>query len=215
MKVFILAGVTIGVIVTVLYFWPSSSDHMELTFPINIEDKEQLYQLIKDKRFRSSIEEFPISFEIIKDENCSAYIDLLLNQYKNSDKSMHDFIERIPFTEASQQFFSSLSVGWHSSFSITLIGHKKFNGYHKIIIASLSKKVNVSLAERILSPRRLILGMTISEQKQMEAILKSMNQEHSKQTMENTMMYIMADNIRSRFNDHVDIKFIEGNKTEL
>ncbi len=49
----------------------------------------------------------------------------------------------------------------------------------------------------------------VSEQKQLEAILTNLNQEHSKQTMEDMMMYIMADSHRNRFNNDIKVNFIE------
>jgi hypothetical protein len=52
----------------------------------------------------------------------------------------------------------------------------------------------------------------VSEQKQLEAILTNLNQEHSKQTMEDMMMYIMADNLRNSFNNDIKVYFIEGKK---
>lgn len=191
----------------IIPLWPSS-DRMQLTFPINSKDIKQIGELIKDKRLRSSIEEYPASLEIIKDENFNAYINVLLDQYKYSDKSMHDYIARMQFTEQGQQLFRSISVGWYNHFSITLIAHKKYDGYYKIIISKLSKEVTVSLSSRILSPLQSVFGMTIDEQKQMEAILTGVNQEQNKQTMENMMMYIMADNLRNRFNNDIKINLI-------
>lgn len=199
----------------IIIVWLSSLKRMQLEFPIDSKHAEQAYKLIQNKRLRSTIEELPASMEFIKDANLNAYIDLLLDQYKNSDKSMREFIARIPLTEQGQHFFRSVSVGWHNSFSITFIAHKKFNGHHKILIARLSKEVTVSLLYKILSPIATIFGMTFSEQKQMEAIVTNLNHEQNKQTMENMMMFIMADNLRNRFNDHVDINFVERKNTEL
>jgi hypothetical protein len=53
----------------------------------------------------------------------------------------------------------------------------------------------------------------VSEQKELEAIPTNLNQEHSKQTIEDMMMYIMADNLRNRFNNDIKVNFIEGKKT--
>jgi hypothetical protein len=216
MRVFFLMSLVVNVILIVIMIsWNLPSNRMQLLFSVNSKDAEQVYQSIKDKRLRLSVEEFTASLEIIEDANFTAYVDLLLNQHRSSDKFTRDFIARIPFTEQSQQLFPSLSVGWHNSFSITLIAHQKFNDYHKVIIAKLSKEVTISLLDRILSIRTSIFGLTLSEQKQMEAILKNSSQERGKQVMEDMMMYTMADNLRSRFNDDVEIKFIQGNKTEL
>jgi hypothetical protein len=88
-----------------MYLWLSSSDRVELTFPVNNEDVRRLHELINDKRVRSSIEEFPVSMEIIKGFQFNDYIDLLLDQHKNSGKLMRDYIARIPLTEQGQQFF--------------------------------------------------------------------------------------------------------------
>lgn len=207
--------VCIVCIVCTRLFWPSSLNRMQLDFPINSKYAKHAYELLQNKRLRSSIEEFPVSFEVIKDTNLNGYIDLLFDQHKNSDKFMGEYIARIPFTEQGQHFSRSVSVGWHNSFSITFIAHKKIDGNHKILIARLSKEVTVSLLYRILSPLASIFGMTISEQKQMEAILMNMNQEQNKHIMENMMMFIIADNIRNRFNNDVEINFVEEKKTEL
>jgi hypothetical protein len=94
-----------------MHLWLSSSDRVELTFPVNTEDVKRLHELINDKRVRSSIEEFPVLMEIIKDFQFNDYIDLLLDQHENSGKRMRDYIARIPLTEQGQQFFPSLSAG--------------------------------------------------------------------------------------------------------
>jgi hypothetical protein len=196
-------------IVAIISLWLQSSNRMHLEFPINSKHAKHARELIENKRLHASIEEFPASLEIIKNVNLNAYIDLLLDQHKNSDKSMREYIARIPFTEQGQHFFRSVSVGWHNSFSITLIAHKKYDGYHKILIARLSKEVTVSLLYRILSPIASIFGMTISEQKQMEAIITNVNHGENKQIMENMMMFVMADNLHNRFNNDVEIDFVQ------
>jgi hypothetical protein len=170
---------------------------------------EPAYELFKNIRLRSSIEQFPVSYEIISDANLNPYIESLLNQHRNSGQAIRNFIERIPFTEEGQQFVRSLSVGWHNSFSITLIAHKKFNGHHKIIMAKLSKEVTISLFYRLLSPLSSLLGMTSSEQQQLETIMTNLNQEENKQIMENMMMFIMAENLQKRFDNVLDISFVE------
>ncbi|CAF1557203.1 unnamed protein product, partial [Adineta steineri] len=35
----------------------------------------------------------------------------------------------IPSTEQGQHFAKSVSLGWHNSFSITIIAHKKFDDF--------------------------------------------------------------------------------------
>jgi hypothetical protein len=200
----VIAGIVI--IIAILL---STSDRMHLQFPINSTYTEHTYGLLKNIRLRSSIEQFPVSYEIINDANLNKYIDLLLDQHKNSDKAIRDCIERIPFTEQGQHFFRSLSVGWHNSFSITLIAHKKSNGDHKIIMAKLSKEMTMSLFYRLLPPISSILGMTSSEQQQLETIMTNLNQEKNKQIMENMMMFIMADNLQKRFDNVLDISFVE------
>lgn len=144
-------------------YWYVSLNSLQLKFPIDGKHAEQAYKLIQNKRFSSNTEEFPASLEIIEDKNVYAYIDLLLDQHKNSDKYMREYIARIPFTNQGQHFFRSASVGWHNSFSITLIAHKKVDGHHKILITSLSKKVTLWLLYRIFSPISSMFGMTISE----------------------------------------------------
>jgi hypothetical protein len=96
---------------------------------------------------------------------------------------VRNYIERIPSTEQGQQFFRSVSAGWHNSFSTTLITHKKFNGYHKIMIAKLSKEVTLSMT--------------------------NLDQEENKQIMENVMMFIMADNLRNRFDNVLKVSYVE------
>jgi hypothetical protein len=198
------------VIVGLITIWLLSSSRMQLVFPLNAKHVQHAHELIQKERFRSSIEEFPASLEIITDKNLNAYVDLLLNQHKNSDKFMREYIARIPHTAQGQHFFRSVALGWHNSFSITFISHKKFDGYHKIVIARLSKEMTVSLLHRLWSPLASIFGMTVSDQKQMEGIMTNLNQEQNKKIMENMMMFIMADNLRTRFNDHVQINFVEG-----
>jgi hypothetical protein len=54
-----------------------TSNRMHLKFPINSKYMENTHGLLKDIRLRSSIEQFPVSYEIISDANFSNYIDLL------------------------------------------------------------------------------------------------------------------------------------------
>jgi len=98
----------IFILIKMMYLWLSSSDRVELTFPVNTEDVKRLHELINDKRVPTSIEEFLVSMEIIKDFQFNDYIDLLLNQHENSGKLMRDYIARIPTTEQDQHFSIAL-----------------------------------------------------------------------------------------------------------
>lgn len=163
---------------------------MKIIIPIDGKDGKEIKELVKDQRLRSSIQQHPVSLESIKNENFNAYIDKLHGQYKYSDSSTRDFIARIQFTEQGQYFYSSISTGWYNNFSITLIAHKKYNDYHKIVVSKLSKEVTLPLLSKIKSA----ISMTLDDHKQMETILTGVN---SKQTIENVMMYIMADNLHN------------------
>jgi hypothetical protein len=98
----------IFILIKIMYPWLSSSDRVELTSPVNTEDVKRLHELISDKHVRSSIEEFPVLMETIKDFQFNYYIDLLLNQHENSGKLMRDYIARIPPTEQGQHFSIAL-----------------------------------------------------------------------------------------------------------
>jgi hypothetical protein len=98
----------IFILIKMMYLWLSSSDRVELTSPVNTEDVKCLHELISDKHVRSSIEEFPVLMETIKDFQFNDYIDLLLNQHENSGKLMRDYIARIPPTEQGQHFSIAL-----------------------------------------------------------------------------------------------------------
>ena len=185
------------------------SDRIKIILPINKEHAGDGYKLFKNQRFKTSIEEFPVSLEIVQNGNLNAYVELLLKQHENSDRSVREYIARIPLTEQGQHIFRSLSVGWENSFSITFVAHKKFNGHHKILSARLSKEVTVSLLYRLLSPLNSLLGMPFSEGNQMETILTDINQKKNKETLENMMMLIIADNLATRYNNDVDISFVE------
>jgi hypothetical protein len=74
----VIAGIVIIIAISL-----STSNRMQLKFPINGKYVEPVYELFKNIRVRSSIEQFPVSYEIISDANLNTYIDLLLYQHKD------------------------------------------------------------------------------------------------------------------------------------
>ena len=87
MRVLILVVLLVPIIILIGWKW-WLSDRMQLTFPI------------KNKLLVSSIEQFPISLEMINDTNFNAYLDLLRDQQSN--RYMRDYIARIRFTDQGQ-----------------------------------------------------------------------------------------------------------------
>ena len=184
-------------------------DRLQVKFPLNSKYTKQADEIYTTIRVRSSIEHFPMSYEIISDAQFTAYIEKLLQQHQNSPSAIREYIERIPLTEQGQQFFRTVSIGWHNSISITLIAYKKFNGHHKIVIATLSKRVTLSLFSKLLSPFSSLLGRPLVEHQQLEKLMTNLNREENKQIMENTMMLIMGNSLRERYNDVLDIDFVQ------
>ena len=198
-------------IVVVSIILLSTSNRMQLRIPLNSKYAEPALEIYKNVRMRSSIEQLPVSYEIVDNAHLSAYIEILLRQHENSAPVVREYIERIPFTKQGQQFFRTVSVGWHNSLSITLIAHKKFDDHCKIMIVKLSKKVTISLVHGLLSPITSLLGMTSTEEQQMYKMMTNLDREENKQIMENTMMLIMGNSLRERYNNVLDISFVAKN----
>lgn len=199
------------IVIIISFSWWSTSNRMQLRIPLNSKYAEPALEIYKNIRMRSSIEQFPVSYEIVSNAHLSTYFETLLRQHKHSDPTVREYIERIPFMEQGQQFFRTVSVDWHNSLSITLIAHKKYDDHCKIMIMKLSKKVTISLAHGFLSPITSLLGMTSAEEQQMYKMMTNLDQEENKQIMENTMMLIMGNTLRERYSNVLDISFVRKN----
>ncbi|UJR16800.1 hypothetical protein I4U23_003699 [Adineta vaga] len=102
-KQLILCVITI--VCAVLIYKLSRSNRMQIDFPVNEKECQRVRELVQNKRIHLTMEERSTTFESIENANFSDYVKVLLDQHKNSDKSIQDFIARIPFTEHSQFLF--------------------------------------------------------------------------------------------------------------
>ncbi|CAF1482187.1 unnamed protein product [Adineta ricciae] len=190
----------------IVRFMPS--DRMQIDIPVNHKYSDQARKIMKNERFQSIHSKSTASLEIVQNENLNTYIQLLLEEHKNSGKEIYNFIARIPHTQAGQKIFTIAPTGWQSSYSLVLIAHKKYDDYHKILLSSVSREATISIWSKIFSPLKLLFGMTVSDHQQIEEILAGSYNNQNKAMLHQMMTYIMTDHIQAHFDNDVQINFV-------
>ncbi|CAF1685273.1 unnamed protein product, partial [Adineta ricciae] len=150
-----------------------------VTIPIANQDMvKQAFNLLTNRRVKQSEEHFVISTETIDHADMKEYCELLREQYKNADKEVHDYLSRLHLNKEGTQVAKAIIVGTKNEFSISLIAvsRQNFNGndQHKILMASMKKKVHMSAAWNLFAT---LFGIPTNEQKELENIVCKLNSE--------------------------------------
>ncbi|CAF3447075.1 unnamed protein product [Rotaria sp. Silwood2] len=172
---------------------------------------ERAFDLLTNRRVSKSEEHFLISTETIDHSDMDGYIPLLLQQYEDADKEVKGYISRLKFNNEGQQFAKAIIVGTKNHFSVSVIAASRRKtdrlDEHKILIATMRKSVEMSASWNIWAK---IFGIKTEEQKELEGIVKKLNDEDNKKCLEAMALYLLGDKIRMFLGDSVKVQFIQN-----
>ncbi|UJR19526.1 hypothetical protein I4U23_022656 [Adineta vaga] len=177
---------------------------------VNQDMVKKAFTLLTNRRVKQSEEHFLISTETIDHADMKEYSELLCEQYKDADKEVHDYLVRLHLNKEGTQVAKAIIVGTKNEFSISLIAvsRQKINGNdeHKILIASMKKKVQMSATWNLFAT---LFGIPTQEQKELENIVCKLNNEDSKKCLEAMVLQALGEKIQQFMGSNVEVRFIE------
>lgn len=183
-----------------------------VTIPVaNTDMVKKAFQMLSNRRVSKSEEHFIISTETIDHNDMKEYSELLCKQYGDSDKEIRDYLSRIHLNKEGTQYAKALIVGTQNEFSISLIAtsRRKIDGNdeHKILIASMKKKVTMSAAWNLFAT---LFGIQTEQQKELENVVTKLNNEDSKRCLEAMVLQTLGEKIQQFMGSSVQVKFVEN-----
>jgi hypothetical protein len=172
---------------------------------------KRAFRLLTNRRVSRSEENFIISTETIDHADMKEYTSLLLKQYEDADKEVQGYLSRLQFNREGTQIVKAIIVGTKNQFSISLIATSRRitngNDEHKILIASMEKKVDMSAAWNFFTK---IFGMKSDEQKELESIVSKLHDEDNKKCLEAMVLYALGEKIQQFLGSSVKVQFIQS-----
>ncbi len=172
---------------------------------------QRAFQFLTNRRVSQSEEHFVISTETIDHDDMKEYVSLLCDQYKNADEDVRGYLNRLQFNKEGTQLAKAIIVGTRNEFSISLVATNRTitdgRDTHKILIATMKKKVEMSAAWNLFAK---IFGIKSSEQKELESIISKLNGEDIKKCLEAMVVYTLAEKIQQFLGSNVEVRFIEN-----
>jgi len=173
---------------------------------------KRAFQLLTNRRVRRSEEHFVISTETIDHADMEEYAEILRKQYENADKEVRDYLGRLHLNKEGTQVVKGIIVGTKNEFSISLIATSRTEtngkGEHKILIATMKKKVEMSAAWNLFAT---LFGMKTDEQWELKNIVSKLNDEDNKKCLEAMVLKTLGEKIQQFMGSNVEVRFIENN----
>ena len=193
----------------------SETTPAEQPMAINNGMIQRAFALLANRRVSRSEEHFLISTETIDHSDMGEYIPLLLEQYKNADDEVQDFIQRMMFNEQGQQYVKAIVAGAKDRFSLSVIASCRITtdiiDQHKILIATMKKSVEMSAVWNLVAE---LFSIKSDDQKELEDIVSKLNDEENKKYLEIMALQLLGDNIRIFLSDAVRVRAIENNSDD-
>jgi hypothetical protein len=118
----------------------------------------------------------------------------------------------LDLSKEGTQVAKALIVGTKNEFSISLIAtsRSKTNGNdeHKILIATMKKKVDMSAGWNLFAT---LFGMKTDEQRELEKMVSQLNNEDNKKCLEAMVLQTLGEKIQQFMGSNVEVRFIENN----
>ncbi|CAF1307225.1 unnamed protein product [Adineta ricciae] len=124
----------------------SSIDHpLLVTIPVNNNLIEQAYRMLESKYIHRQQDDFNVVTSTIKHSDMDKYIETLLEQHKNANEEVKNYIQRLKFISEGTNMAKALVTGTktHISVYVFVTSRRKTNTSddHKILIASMEKNI--------------------------------------------------------------------------
>ena len=118
-----------------------------VTIPVDNNLVEQAYHLLENKYIHRQQDDFNVVTSTIKHSDMDKYIEILLEQHKNANEEVKNYIRRLKFISEGTNMAKALVTGTktHISVSVFVTNRRKTNTSddHKVLIASMEKSFHV------------------------------------------------------------------------
>jgi hypothetical protein len=204
-----------------------------VNIPVNNGMVQQAFDLFQNRCIRRGPDDFNITTNTVNHSGMDPYIQSLLEQHKDADTEVKDYIQRLKLISEGTQFAKAIVTGKENRIfvSVFVTSRIKTNTIdeHKILIASMERTFDLrphasSLRSKLfssMSPLNLIakilfpiglwndlFGIIIDGQ--LEEILRQLNDEENKKCLEAMAFYILGERIQSYMGDQVEVRFIKN-----
>ena len=118
-----------------------------VNIPVNNDLVERAYRLLKSQYIRRDTQDFAVVKDTIKHSDMDRHIQFLLEQHRNADEEVKNFIRRLKFISEGTQVAKAIATNRENRIFVWVIvaSRRKTNttDEHKILIASMEKTLNI------------------------------------------------------------------------
>ncbi|UJR19525.1 hypothetical protein I4U23_022655 [Adineta vaga] len=204
-----------------------------VNIPVDNNLVEQAYRLLENKYIDRQQDDFEVVTNTIKHSHMDKYIETLLEQHKNANEEVKNYIQRLKFISEGTNMAKALITGTktHISVSIFVTSRRKTNttDEHKILIASMEKTFTVRPNSPFPVTRFFLLAIplfpfaailfplgiwydlfNIGNDKEIQKVLAKLNDEENKKCLEAMAFHILGEKIQSYIGESVQVRFIQN-----
>ncbi|CAF1307042.1 unnamed protein product [Adineta ricciae] len=204
-----------------------------VTIPVDNNLVEQAYRMLESKYIHRQQDDFNVVTSTIKHSDMDKYIETLLEQYKNANEEVKNYIRRLKLISEGTNMAKALVTGTktHISVSVFVTSRRKTNTSddHKILIASMEKTFEVRPNVPFAASRALIYAIpfiplaailfpfgvwydlfNIGDDKKTQEILAKLNDEENKKCLEAMAFHILGKKIQSHIGECVQVRFVQS-----